>query len=422
MTVRCPNAMRGAAGLLMPIFLGASMLGVCATADCGSAAARHVARPVPKQRAARLEPPPPIDLSGFAERAIVIEGVGAPGLRDRRVVIVRPRGYDSSRRYPSLFVNDGEAVGASAFDIVGALDRLVDRGEVEPHVVIAIESTGSRQAEYTFVPPSYAAIDEQWADPAALRPEARTSDQRYVDFLAQVVAPLAEQHANIDPARERTAILGFSFGGLSALHAAMRWPERFGRVVCESASLWWADGATISAFRRYRGPLPERLWVDAGTMEGFAGEAVPYMVRYARDLAKAAVERGMELGDELGYYEAPLGEHTDFWVAARIEPVLAFALTDVRVDPRRDVRKINFWVFAPVLTHDQSTSYSVELSFDSILRMSALPWETTLRVQEPAVVRVEDGLLHGRTLMAGTSTVTARYGRIEYPARVTVRE
>ncbi|PTY38694.1 enterochelin esterase [Saccharospirillum sp. MSK14-1] len=40
---------------------------------------------------------------------------------------------------------------------------------------------------------------------------------------------------------ERTVVCGQSLGGLSALYANLRWPERFGAALAQSPSLWWPD-------------------------------------------------------------------------------------------------------------------------------------------------------------------------------------
>ncbi|MGC9438388.1 alpha/beta fold hydrolase [Streptomyces sp. WG5] len=43
--------------------------------------------------------------------------------------------------------------------------------------------------------------------------------------------------------RDRLVVAGQSLGGLSALYAALEFPDLVSRVACQSASLWWAPGA-----------------------------------------------------------------------------------------------------------------------------------------------------------------------------------
>lgn len=48
-----------------------------------------------------------------------------------------------------------------------------------------------------------------------------------------------------DPAG--TVVAGQSFGGLSAMYAALHWPRRFGCVLSQSGSFWWPDRALAAA-------------------------------------------------------------------------------------------------------------------------------------------------------------------------------
>ena len=51
-------------------------------------------------------------------------------------------------------------------------------------------------------------------------------------------------------------VAGQSFGGLSALYAALHWPQRFGCVLSQSGSCWWPtrdgqqDGLLIEQLKR----------------------------------------------------------------------------------------------------------------------------------------------------------------------------
>lgn len=40
---------------------------------------------------------------------------------------------------------------------------------------------------------------------------------------------------------QKTLVAGQSFGGLSALYAALHWPEKFGLALSQSGSFWWPD-------------------------------------------------------------------------------------------------------------------------------------------------------------------------------------
>lgn len=56
---------------------------------------------------------------------------------------------------------------------------------------------------------------------------------------------VAESGVPGDP--ERLVVAGQSLGGLSALYAALEFPELVSRVACQSGSFWWTPGAMESA-------------------------------------------------------------------------------------------------------------------------------------------------------------------------------
>ncbi|RDG30938.1 enterochelin esterase [Streptomyces corynorhini] len=64
----------------------------------------------------------------------------------------------------------------------------------------------------------------------------------YVAFLADEVLPWASERLPLTADPARTVLAGQSLGGVSALYAGLRRPDRFGNVLAHSASLWWRPG------------------------------------------------------------------------------------------------------------------------------------------------------------------------------------
>lgn len=60
--------------------------------------------------------------------------------------------------------------------------------------------------------------------------------------------PLVAQYAAFSDDPEQTVIAGQSYGGLSALYAALHWPQRFGCVLTQSGSFWWPDSKIVQQF------------------------------------------------------------------------------------------------------------------------------------------------------------------------------
>ena len=104
-------------------------------------------------------------------------------------------------------------------------------------------------------------------------------------------------------------ILGYSYGGLSAVASAIAAPDVFGRVIAMSPSLWVQERAIMTRFEDAR-VLPSRLWIDVGSAEPDEGDLIPYMVSDARNLRDLALHRRMIFGRDVGYLEA-MGEGHD---------------------------------------------------------------------------------------------------------------
>ncbi|WP_330998769.1 enterochelin esterase [Intestinirhabdus alba] len=92
--------------------------------------------------------------------------------------------------------------------------------------------------------------------------------------VQQELLPQVKAVAPFSDCPDRTVVAGQSFGGLSALYAALRWPMRFGCVLSQSGSYWWPhrsgqrDGQLIEQLRA--GELSAsglRIVLEAGIRE-----------------------------------------------------------------------------------------------------------------------------------------------------------
>lgn len=94
-----------------------------------------------------------------------------------------------------------------------------------------------------------------------------------VAFVTEKVLPLAREQMNLlDPSEQPGAfgVAGASMGGLMALYTALRAPEVFGSVICQSgtflASVFGRD-PVVFELARQRATHPSRVWMDAGNFE-----------------------------------------------------------------------------------------------------------------------------------------------------------
>ncbi|MEM1057018.1 MAG: alpha/beta hydrolase-fold protein [Bacteroidota bacterium] len=99
-----------------------------------------------------LPPAPPPVLTG---RIDTIEGLSGEGLAPRDVWVWLPPGYedDPERRYPVLYLHDGAVKfgmqSGSEWGMDETAQALVEAGEIEPLILVAVANTDARTEEYT---------------------------------------------------------------------------------------------------------------------------------------------------------------------------------------------------------------------------------------------------------------------------------
>jgi len=253
------------------------------------------------------------------------EVVGLPagaGLLPRGVTVYLPDGFDPSgtTRYPVLYMHDGQNLfepGATAFGEWGVdetIDDLARRGVVPPTLVVAIDNTDERIADYT---PS--------ADPGYGGGNA----EAYGTWLASTLKPAIDGLLPTRCEREHTAVAGSSLGGLVSTFLALRWPTIFGRVGAVSPSYWWDGQRLLRDLEAADAPMPHRVWIDMGTLEG---DTSPHDldpgVAHARRAFQAAIARGLVVGRDVAYYEAVGYQHNETAWRQRLPSILGFLLSD----------------------------------------------------------------------------------------------
>ncbi|HEX5589052.1 MAG TPA: alpha/beta hydrolase-fold protein, partial [Candidatus Limnocylindrales bacterium] len=192
----------------------------------------------------------------------VLPGVEGPDPGRCRDILVHlpPRALESGRRYPVLYMHDGQNLFDEATSYAG--EWQVDEtlailaGEGIELIVVGIPNAGDgRLAEYT----PYLGLD-------GLRP-AGGGGRAYLRWVAGVVKPAVDAAFPTTRDRRETGIMGSSLGGLISLWAAVAHPDVFGRIGAMSPAILPGQGRI---YRRLRSlaVLPERVYLDAGGREG----------------------------------------------------------------------------------------------------------------------------------------------------------
>jgi pullulanase len=212
--------------------------------------------------------------TGVAGDVRTLERVASPQLRNERTLwVYLPPSYrhDPARRYPVLYLHDGQNVfdPTTAFSGEWGADEAAEalahdkRLEV---IMVAIANNADRMKEYS---PFGGAENDH--TPLA---------EPYADFIVKTVKPLIDERFRTLADRAHTGILGSSMGGLISLYAALAHPDTFGFVGAMSPSFWYA-GFQMYDWVKARSAPPMRIYIDVGDNE--VGESPSGVEGFVRD-------------------------------------------------------------------------------------------------------------------------------------------
>ena len=228
-------------------------------------------------------PPPPEE----EERTYLREGLT---VGDLTADIYYPSDYDSTRRYPIIYCNEGSNFG----EIYGQLLSL----DAAPFIMVGIEGSNTRAER--FLPYFDATLDPY-------EPKA----EEYTLAIINELIPEVESRYSIN--ERKRAIFGISFSGIHATWAGIRYPEVFTFSAGLSPSYWVADNAIFSegtSQLRVEGfGARSKFYFDRGTAEW----------RSSLPMISTLANGELRYGSDIYYYEAIGGRHDGPSWSIRIE-------------------------------------------------------------------------------------------------------
>jgi predicted alpha/beta superfamily hydrolase len=237
----------------------------------------------------------------------------------RDVLVYLPRGYRrlSRRRYPVLYLHDGQNVFDAATSFAGVewgvdetAERLTKENLIEPLIIVAVANMGEKRVdEYA---PTRGVIDAK----AKRTKRSKGLARMYAHFLMDELKPYIDRKYRTNPGPEFTGLGGSSLGGLVTLAIGILYPQAFRRLMVMSPSIWWDDFAIYRLVDAIRQRPPLKIWLDTGTAEpGW---------EQTRELLSRLVEKGWNLQKDVQYMEVQGADHSEGAWAARVEPALRF--------------------------------------------------------------------------------------------------
>lgn len=185
--------------------------------------------------------------------------VPAPsGAQTRTAYVYLPKAYDGRKRFPVLYLFDGQTAfydEKAPFGDSWRMGEALDGLGAELIVAAVDCDREDRLTEYS---------------PFPFRSQFGSSEGKgaiYIDWLAEEFKPMIDKTYLTLPARENTYLAGSSMGGLMTIFALCRCPEVFGGGAALSPSLWIDPEACAGMIAAAHWEKQPGLYLDYGTKE-----------------------------------------------------------------------------------------------------------------------------------------------------------
>jgi len=233
-----------------------------------------------------------------------LKGVGLNYPRD--VVVWLPPSYEKrpERRYPVLYIHDGQNVFDPNTSFIGydwradeVADSLIRAGKIQEIIIVGIYNTPDRILEYTDTEPG----------------------RNYAKFVVNQLKPMIDSTYRTLPGREHTAVMGSSLGGVISLLFVWWYPDVFSQAGCLSTAVIPDENEQLlDEIRKYRGPKKDiRIYLDVGEFE-------PSLIPGYNVLISLLKQKGFVEGKDLEYFFDRGGSHNERFWANRLWRPLEF--------------------------------------------------------------------------------------------------
>jgi predicted alpha/beta superfamily hydrolase len=187
---------------------------------------------------------------------------------NRTIRVYLPPSYFSERRrrYPVLYLHDGQNVFSSAgtdccfgwgsWNLDKIADQLATSGKIREIIMVAVDNSRFRYQEYRGLT-------------AATEDKTSSRYEQYARFLARELKPEIDRSFRTLSSARSTAIMGSSLGGICSLTLAWQYPKVFGAAASLSGSYQIEKQYFL---RKVLGPYkqkpkPIRIYLDSGTID-----------------------------------------------------------------------------------------------------------------------------------------------------------
>jgi predicted alpha/beta superfamily hydrolase len=166
----------------------------------------------------------------------------------RTISIWLPDGYNSLKKYPVLYIHDGQMLFDSTstwnkkeWKIDETASSLITENKIRPFIVVGIWNNG-KQRRFEYMPQkpfsqlpkeTQLSIRRELMDTKEIEPFTMKADN-YLKFIVKELKPFVDSHFSTLTNQENTFIGGSSFGGMISWYAICEYPKIFGGALCIS--------------------------------------------------------------------------------------------------------------------------------------------------------------------------------------------
>lgn len=254
----------------------------------------------------------------------VLSEVYSPQLDNTRDVLVYlpPSYWDTDKRYPVIYMHDGQNLFDRATSFVGewevdeTMQSLAEEG-LEA-IVVGLPNMDKERIH------EYGPFDSQRF--------GKSKADRYGKFILDTVKPLIDSDFRTLTNGTDTGVVGSSLGGLISLYLFFRFQGAFGFAGVMSPSFWFAGGQIVP-FVADAPYVDGKIYLDIGKKErvGWMGHIKQPTSMGIRSASVASMfdllqAKGYRANKNLMYVEDEQGEHNEASWARRLPDALRFLL------------------------------------------------------------------------------------------------
>jgi predicted alpha/beta superfamily hydrolase len=201
-------------------------------------------------------PPKPKIITASKQVIIIDTAFFIPQLqRKRRVWVYLPEDYrTSSKRYPVLYMHDGQNVFDDATSYAGewGVDEFMDTVQLKKCIIVAVDHGSEKRLN------EYNPYDNDRF--------GNGEGKLYVDFLVKTLKPFIDKKYRTLKDKANTFIAGSSMGGLISMYAVLKYPKVFGSAGVYSPAFW--VGPKIYEEIKMKGAaVNSKIYLFAGKLE-----------------------------------------------------------------------------------------------------------------------------------------------------------